>query len=182
MSASTRNIPASSQTVGPYFRIGLQHLIDAVPQVRQNSGVTIRGRVLDSNGAPVTDAMLEVWSPACGTTSSSDAFPLGFRRVGTDLNGTFTIALPRPKPGPLGFEDGLSQAPHFLVLVFARGLLRHLITRLYLDDEPSNALDPVLLSVPGDRRKTLIAHSEQPDIFRWDVILQGIDETVFFAW
>ena len=79
-------------------------------------------------------------------------------------------------------EDGPLQAPHLLVLVFARGLLRHLITRVYFDDESGNASDPVLLSVPAARRDTLIARKNGPDTFRWDVILQGANETVFFAW
>ena len=180
MSAEAKLIPASSQTVGPYFRIGLQHLMDRAPAEPQMNGVTIRGRVLDRDAAPVSDAMLEIWSPACDGPSLADALPHGFRRVGTDIDGEFTVALPRPEPLAIG--GGLSQAPHFLVLVFARGLLRHLITRMYFDDEPANASDPVLLSVSEARRDTLIAHKEGEHVFRWNVVLQGTDETVFFAW
>ena len=74
------------------------------------------------------------------------------------------------------------QAPHMLVLVFARGLLRHLISRVYFEDEDANGSDPVLLTVPRERRSTLIAKSDGENRFRWDVILQGSNETVFFAW
>ena len=84
---------------------------------------------------------------------------------------------------PLGQDDdGTMQAPHLLVLVFARGLLRNLISRVYFDGEPGNLSDPVLLSIPAARRHTLIAQRDEEDLFRWDVRLQGNDETVFFAW
>jgi protocatechuate 3,4-dioxygenase alpha subunit len=79
-------------------------------------------------------------------------------------------------------EDGRAQAPHFLVLVFARGLQRHLISRVYLEGERGNESDPVLQSVPAERRGTLIARRDGTQLYRWDVILQGANETVFFAW
>jgi protocatechuate 3,4-dioxygenase alpha subunit len=179
MSGDVKFIPASSQTVGPYFRIGLQYLIDRAA-AQANGGLIIRGQVLDRDGAPVSDAMLELWSPACDKTSAPEGIPNGFLRVATDVDGAFAIALARPSPVPI--SGGSSQAPHYLVLVFARGLLRQLITRVYLDDEPSNGADPVLLSVPEDRRRTLIARSDETGVFRWDIILQGANETVFFAW
>ncbi len=69
-----------------------------------------------------------------------------------------------------------------LVLIFARGLLRHLISRVYFEGEPANESDPVLLAVPTERRRTLIARRDGPNKFHWDVVLQGADETVFFAW
>ena len=180
MSAEPRFIPAGSQTVGPYFRIGLQYLIDRASEVPQANGIFLQGRVLDRDGAPVPDAMLEFWSATVDRTSPADALPHGFRRVGTDLDGAFSVAI--PKPGAAAIDDELRQAPHWLVLVFARGLLRHLITRVYFDDEPANASDPVLLSVPAERRNTLIARRDRNDSYRWDVILQGSNETVFFAW
>jgi protocatechuate 3,4-dioxygenase alpha subunit len=83
---------------------------------------------------------------------------------------------------PLG--DGRTQAPHFTALVFARGLLRHLITRVYLGDERANESDNVLTGIPEERRKTLIARPDhaRAGLYLWDVILQGPGETVFFAW
>ena len=76
------------------------------------------------------------------------------------------------------------QAPHMLVLVFARGLLRHLISRVYFEDEPANASDPVLMQIPEERRATLIARpiEDRANLYRWDMVLQGTGETVFFAW
>lgn len=179
MSTEAKYIPASSQTVGPFFRIGLERLMECAPNPGADA-VTIQGRVLDRDGAPVADAMLEFWAASCDGTTSSGAFPSGFRRVGTDLDGAFTVILPRPQPLEMG--DGSIQAPHMLVLVFARGLLRHLMTRVYFDFDAANGADPVLLSVPAARRNTLIAHSEGTNSFHWDVILQGNEETVFFAW
>jgi protocatechuate 3,4-dioxygenase alpha subunit len=88
------------------------------------------------------------------------------------------------KPGPVEFGDGRMQAPHMLVLCFARGLLRSLITRVYFAQEPANDADPVLMEIPTERRHTLIAKLDEarPRVFQWDVVLQGTDETVFFAW
>lgn len=179
MSEGAKFIPAGSQTVGPYFRIGLQHLIECGAKPG-GEGIRIQGRVLDRDGAPVSDAMLEAWSPGCEKVNAQQEVPSGFLRIGTDIDGAFTMNLPRPKPVPT--RNGASQAPHFLVLVFARGLLRHLITRVYLDDEHANATDPVLLSVPEERRRTLIAQLDESGVLRWDVILQGTNETVFFVW
>lgn len=179
MSSEASFIPASSQTVGPFFRIGLEHLMDLAPPESANA-ITIHGQVLDRDGAPVPDAMLEFWSAACEGISTAGASPQGFRRGGTDVGGEFCVTMPRPAACEM--KDGSMQAPHLLVLVFARGLLRHLITRVYFDDEAASAADPVLLSVPTARRHTLIAASELPDVFRWNVQLQGTNETVFFAW
>lgn len=174
MSTGTRLIPTSSQTVGPYFRIGLEYLIADAPQADPATAVTVQGRVLDRDSVPVSDAMLEFWSP--GGESKSQSFPPGFRRVATDADGVFAVTMPRP------VEREGQQAPHLLVLVFARGLLRHLISRVYFEDEAANGTDPVLMSVSAERRNTLIARADRPTSFRWDVILQGANETVFFAW
>ena len=172
MSLEPRLIPTGSQTVGPFFRIGLEHLIDSVAPTERAGldAITIRGQVLDRDRAPVVDAMLEFWS-------SSDS---GFARAATDDDGTFCVQMNRPSS--ITSANGETQAPHMLVLVFARGLLRHLISRVYLSGEPRNGTDPVLSAISAERRHTLIAQSENDDSFRWDVILQGEYETVFFAW
>jgi len=171
--------PSSSQTVGPYFRIGLQALIGQAPAIdaRAAERITISGRVLDRDGVPVPDAMLEFWSV---DRAGYEGFPEGFRRAATGIDGNFTVSMHRPAPVDSG--DGRKQAPHMLVLVFARGLLRHLISRVYFEDEPGNPSDPVLLGVPAERRHTLIARRDARNSYRWDVILQGTEETVFFAW
>jgi protocatechuate 3,4-dioxygenase alpha subunit len=172
MSTEPKLIPTGSQTVGPFFRIGLEHLIGSAVSTERVGPVTItiRGQVLDRDRAPVVDAMLEFWS-------ASDS---GFARAATDDDGTFCVQMNRPSSSTSG--DGKNQAPQILVLVFARGLLRHLISRVYFRGEPGNDTDPVLSMIPAERRHTLIAQSEINDSFRWDVILQGEDETVFFAW
>lgn len=180
----------SSQTVGPFFSIGLTPLVTSVvagPDV-PGEHVTIRGRVLDGEGNPVPDAILETWqADATGQyvqrgnaeqISSPSGF-FGFGRVPTDEQGQFTLATIKPGriPGP---GDSL-QAPHLVVLIFMRGLLKHLVTRMYFPGEPGNDEDPILHLVPSERRATLIAQrSEDASVLLWDVILQGVDETVFF--
>ena len=97
--------------------------------------------------------------------------------MATDDQGEFALTIARP------VVESSSDA-HLLVLVFARGLLRHLITRVYLGDEVRKDCDGVLLRVPSDRRDTLIARADvkQAGLYWWDVVLQGTGETVFFAW
>jgi protocatechuate 3,4-dioxygenase alpha subunit len=84
----------------------------------------------------------------------------------------------------VALENGQMQAPHMLVLVFARGLLRHLLTRVYFENEPGNSADTVLQQIPAERRATLLAllENNRTDSYQWDVRLQGQNETVFFAW
>jgi len=181
----SRLIPAGSQTVGPFFSIGLDYLIDRAPVLHADKAgrIEVRGRVLDRDGTPVPDAVLEFWSPRLTvSTPDQDQYPSGFRRTATDINGNFAVAAMRPAAAPL--EDGRMQAPHMLVLVFARGLLRHLLTRVYFENEPGNTADTVLKEIPAERRATLIARLEnhQTNSYQWDVRLQGQDETVFFAW
>ena len=183
MSDNSTRIPASSQTVGPFFRIGLEYLMDRTPISSSGPEATIeiRGRVLDGDGTPVPDAMLEFWSGASvGMSPNGDkaerGIPEGFGRVATDGNGAFAVVIERPA------AEAPSDA-HFLVLVFARGLLRHLITRVYLRDEAKHG-NAVLLEAPPDRRATLIARADekQAGLYWWDIVLQGTNETVFFAW
>src|SRR3954451_7053480 len=135
-------IPASSQTVGPYFRIGLECLCERTPALAVDTPgvIEVRGRVLDRDGAPVTDAMVEFWSASKVANGSQEraanaVVPDGFRRAPTDGDGRFSVLMPRPAALP---DDQHAQAPHIMVLVFARGLLRHLITRVYLGDEQGN--------------------------------------------
>jgi protocatechuate 3,4-dioxygenase alpha subunit len=181
-----RRIPSSSQTVGPFFTIGLKHLIDRTGELDYAGAdvIEIRGRVLDRDGSPVPDAMLEFWN--AGDTggdamvgSREHGIPDGFRRVTTNLEGSFAVRIAKPvsTTGEVG-----EQAPHLMVLVFARGLQRHLISRVYLEGERGNEHDPVLLGVPAERRSTLIAKVYGTESYLWDVILQGDNETVFFAW
>jgi protocatechuate 3,4-dioxygenase alpha subunit len=178
-------IPAGSQTVGPYFRIGLEYLIERTPSLTLDTAgsIELHGRVLDRDGAPVPDAMLEFWSApkVADKFAGEGGFPAGFRRAVTEGDGRFSVVMERPTVGP-GNDRG--HAPHMLVLVFARGLLRHLISRVYFADEQANEGDRVLIAIPEERRATLIARPDESraNLYRWDVILQGTGETVFFAW
>jgi len=192
MEVETSGIPAGSQTVGPYFRIGLEYLLDRTPTMMLEATRTIqlRGRVLDRDGAPVPDAMLEFWSAATvsrdvGMAQELGDFPAGFRRAVTDADGAYSLLMERPSMELQDAEVVHSvQAPHMLVLVYARGLLRHLISRVYLGDEPGNQTDSVLAMISAERRPTLIARPDASgaSLYEWDVILQGPMETVFFAW
>jgi protocatechuate 3,4-dioxygenase, alpha subunit len=181
----------TSQTVGPYFSIGLTRLKQdnlAGPGV-SGERVTIEGRVLDGDGQPVPDALIELWQAnANGKYAHPDDDqnkPLepgftGYGRIPTDDNGKFRFAT--IKPGQVPGPDGKSQAPHIAVSVFARGLLRRLVTRIYFPDEPANAKDFVLNLVEPPRRDTLVAKKipGQVGALEWNVILQGPGETVFF--
>jgi protocatechuate 3,4-dioxygenase alpha subunit len=179
-----------SQTVGPYLRIGFTALVnDAIaPSAAAGEHLTIEGRVTDGDGKPVSDAVLEVWQADDGgtyvhaeeaTRSTAGGFR-GFGRILTDAQGgfRFTTIKPGPVPGP----KGAMQAPHLVVTVFMRGLLKQLLTRIYFPDDPGNAADPILLLVPADRRATLIAKRspQAKAVLQWNLIVQGENETVFF--
>lgn len=185
-----------SQTVGPYFKYGLTpngeyEWSDAftgnllTPDV-SGERIRVEGKVCDGGGAVVVDCMLEIWqADAKGRFSDPQdrrALPnssfKGFGRCGTDTTGGY--AFDTIKPGSVPDPDGKPQAPHILLAVFARGVLLHLYTRIYFDDETSNADDPVLAQVPADRRATLIARKSAGGVYTLDIHLQGEDETVFF--
>lgn len=187
-----------SQTVGPYFAYGLTPeqygydfksiadgaMIDAhAPGQR----IRIEGRVFDGKGELVPDAMIELWQadeqgryahPA--DPRSSNAGFKGFGRMGTGTDPQSRFIFDTIKPGSV---DG-AQAPHINVIVFARGMLLHAYTRIYFSDEAvANASDAVLTTVPEDRRHTLIAEKDAASaglVYRFDIHLQGADETVFF--
>jgi len=185
VSSIEKLVPSGSQTVGPFFRIGLEWMAERAPLLGEGAEgrIEIRGRVIDRDGAPVPDALLEFWCSGGGQCDDSgDGWPRGFARAATDLEGNFAVVTMKPKP--VGFGDGSMQAPHMLVLVFARGLLRHLITRVYFEGEAGISSDPVLEGIAQERRGTLVARrvSEVAGSYRWDVVLQGEQETVFFAW
>ena len=162
--------PTPSQTVGPFFGFALPFPLDAdAVDPGDPRALRIEGQVLDGAGDPVPDALVEAWQ--------TDAFA----RCRTDAEGAFHFVL--LKPGQLTAPDGRAQAPHLNVTVFARGLLRQLVTRLYFpDEEAANAVDPVLNLVEDPKaRSTLVAASDGPSKLRFDVHLQGDRETVFFA-
>ena len=180
-----------SQTVGPFFSFSLlatpqSHLVPADTP----DAVRIEGRVLDGEGAPVSDAMIEIWQagrsgryphPADARADLTlDPGFTGFGRCGTDDEGRYSFVT--VKPGPVPGPAGRMQAPHLEVSVFARGLLQRLVTRMYFPDEAeANSADPVLGSIDDpDARATLVAEPVDGAL-RFDIRLQGPGETVFFA-
>ncbi|HWQ14778.1 MAG TPA: protocatechuate 3,4-dioxygenase subunit alpha [Roseiflexaceae bacterium] len=191
---STPYPPSASQTVGPFFHDCLlrEDASINVLTTPETAGERIRveGRVLDGAGAGVPDALVEIWQansygryrhPADTRDLPLDPAFTGFGRSGTDAAGRFWFETVRP--GPVPFDGVTMQAPHICVAVFGRGLLNHLYTRLYFADEPANAADPILLRVPAGRRATLLAAREERDgraLYRFDIVLQGAGETVFF--
>ena len=184
----------SSQTVGPFFAPALLRQ-DAVRHVlvepeTVGERIRIEGHVLDGDRLPVPDALVEIWQAnAHGRYHHSrdqgpaplDPSFVGFGRSGTENEGLYWFET--IKPGPVPFDAERRQAPHVCVTVFSRGLLNHLVTRLYFADEPLNASDPVLLCVPEHQRATLLAARQQEGahvVYRFDIVLQGEGETVFF--
>jgi protocatechuate 3,4-dioxygenase, alpha subunit len=188
-----------SQTVGPFFKYGLTpdgqydwndaFSSNLVTADISGDRIRVEGRVFDGDGQPVSDAMLEIWQADAqgrfADPKDQRALPnakfRGFGRCGTDGNGDY--AFDTIKPGSVPDPDGKPQAPHILLAVFGRGMLMHLYTRIYFGGEAANAADPILALVPADRRATLIASREPGNgnaVYRFDIRLQGDNETVFF--
>jgi protocatechuate 3,4-dioxygenase, alpha subunit len=182
-----------SQTIGPFFhpallREGAGGNVLVQPET-EGERIRIEGQVLDGEGTPVNDASVEVWQanhhgryhhPADNRDLPLDPSFTGYGRAATDDEGRFWFET--IKPGVVPFDDTRSQAPHICLTVFARGLLNHVVTRLYFEDDPATANDPVLQLVPKDRRTTLIARRDEAGeavVYRLAIRLQGTDETVF---
>ena len=196
-----------SQTVGPFFAYGLapkgrcqwdpngsyswKETVGDNLVTADASGTKIRveGRITDGDGAPINDAMLEIWQadgqgryahPRDARVRPNSKFR-GFGRSATDKDGVYSFDT--IKPGAVPGPDDKPQAPHIVFCIFSRGMLRQIYTRLYFADEAANAGDPILNLVPADRRGTLVAHkSVRGDlpVYRFDIRVQGENETVFF--
>lgn len=154
----------ASQTVGPYYTIGLcSRPEDELADRRDPGAVQLVGQLVDGQGAPINDGLVELWDAAGGR----------WGRSGTDADGRFAFVVTKPAAMP-------GQAPRFDMFVFARGLLRHQLTRIYFPDEPeANAGDPVLSSLGEADRATLLAEQDDGSL-RFDIRMQGERATVFF--
>lgn len=179
------------QTVGPYYRLGLEPLYHTqiAPPEAKGERITVTGTVFDGLGNPVSNAVLELWqADADGIydhaedprRDAHDAAFHGWGRVPTDAQGRFSFST--IKPGRVPGLKGAAQAPHLVALVFMRGLLKAAPTRIYFSDEASNGEDGILALVPEARRETLVARQTAPGQYAWDVKMQGERETVFFSY
>jgi protocatechuate 3,4-dioxygenase alpha subunit len=180
---------SGNQTVGPYLHIGLDWLTtrDIAGKSIKGERVAIAGRLIDGNGNGVNDGLVEIWQANAAGKYAHPEDPQkkpiekgwrGFGRIPTDAKGgfRFTTIKPGRVPGP---GEGL-QAPHLVIAVFMRGMLKHLATRVYFPDEAAaNAEDAILKLVPAARRSTLIAKAKGKTL-EWNIVLQGKNETVFF--
>ena len=184
--------PSPSQTVGPYFHLGCTHMrsvsCPAGPKA-QGERVRLICRLLDRDGVPVNDSMIEIWQadsegkyhhPDDPQDKEADPNCPGFGRLATSENGVNVFET--IKPGRVPGSNGTFQAPHMNVSVFARGIMKRLATRIYFAGDPANHEDPVLALVPKERRDTLMARPDPHTGTDWyfDIHLCGEDETVFF--
>jgi protocatechuate 3,4-dioxygenase, alpha subunit len=182
-----------SQTVGPFFSFGLlrggENVL--VSDATKGERVRIEGTVFDGENQPVPDALIEIWQanshgryhhPEDKQEKPLDPEFRGFGRCGTDEKGVYWFET--IKPGPVPGPDDSAQAPHINVIVFARGMLLHVFTRIYFADAPENRSDPILSRIEDpERRATLLARREPTGgkiLYRFDIYLQGRNETVFF--
>lgn len=175
--------PTPGQTIGPFYGQALPYERDneLVPAGRADA-MRLHGDVLDGSGAPIPDAMVEIWQadasgqvPQVGGSIRRDGWTFtGWGRCSTDDTGHYSFSTLLPGPT----ENGA--APFFAVVVFARGLLDRLFTRIYLPGHEANERDPLLASLPAQEAATLIAESD-PQGLRFDIRLQGERETVFLA-
>jgi protocatechuate 3,4-dioxygenase, alpha subunit len=182
-----------SQTVGPFFSIGMIRGGENILTADRTKGqrIIISGQVTDGDGQPIPDAVIEIWQadaqghfnhPSDANHAKADPAFLGFGRAATNAEGGYWFKT--IKPGPVAWDEQSNQAPHVNVRVFARGMLMHALTRLYFSDEPANNTDYVLNSLPEpERRQTLIATFQPSDdlpCYCFNIRLQGEGETVFF--
>jgi protocatechuate 3,4-dioxygenase alpha subunit len=178
-------------TVGPFFKVMLLDRPEGsdtlvTPDTR-GQRITVEGRLTDGAGRPVLDGLIEIWQadaegcyrhPEDRRHAAADPAFTGFGRVSTGVDGTYAFHTIRP--GAVAGPDGGTQAPHMLVSVLARGIMTRCWTRLYFEDEALNATDRILALVPEARRDTLLARPTADGHYRFDVVLQGDRETVFF--
>lgn len=188
-----RLVASAHQTAGPYWHLvdfpewadTTRHFADNLPEGGQR--ITVTGVVRDGTGAPVTDALVEIWhADPAGRYPDQNGDPTAFQgygRCATDKEGRFRFVTLKPGPVPVGPHAGANamQAPHMAVALFARGLLQHLSTRLYFEGEALNETDPVLRAVPEARRGTMIAKPAGNGAWTLDLRLQGEGETVWMA-
>jgi protocatechuate 3,4-dioxygenase alpha subunit len=195
MTMSAKLIPSATQTAGPFFHFGLLQPTWSdltAGGTAKGEKIKLEGRLTDGDGAPLPDAIVEIWQanaagkydhPEDAQGKPVDPDFRGFGRAFTDKDGVFRFTT--VKPGSVPGRGNALQAPHIAVSIAARGLLHHLFTRVYFPGESLNKTDPVLSSIEDAAlQKTLVAtpngKSGDMPVFRFDIVLQGKNETVFF--
>lgn len=163
-----------SQTIGPFSHEAWQWAVDLCAADRLQTrapAIVIHGSIVDGDGVPINDAQIEAWQPAAAAAESAQAIP-GFRRVPSDDAGNFRLPLSRCAQAP--------GEPLAYVTVFARGLVKHQFTAVFLEDDIHLAQSAILDQVPAVRRATLLATQAGDGQYTWRIRMQGPQETVFF--
>jgi protocatechuate 3,4-dioxygenase alpha subunit len=172
---TTMSTITTSQTIGPFSHEAWHWAVEATAAATLASSaptVTITGTVYDGAGVPVNDAQVEAWLPHAAAAEAAQAVP-GFRRLPTDEEGKFSLRVSLGGSAPAG-------EPAAYITLFARGLVKHQFTAVFLDDDGNVARSELLDQVPEERRDTLIARQTAPGQYQWDIRMQGDRETVFF--
>lgn len=165
----------TSQTIGPFSHEAWQWAVDASTPARLETSaptILVSGAIYDGKGNPIDDAQIEAWSPDGAAAESSQPIP-GFRRVPSGVAGEFALRLSLPEAATRG-------EPVMYVTVFARGLLKHQFTAVFLEDDTGLAQSAILNQVPEARRATLLARKLDEGRYQWDIRMQGEQETAFF--
>lgn len=165
----------TSQTIGPFSHEAWQWAVDAcIPGKLKTTGETVlvTGNIYDGDGAPVNDAQIEAWTPESAALEPEQLIP-GFRRVPSGAEGEFSLRVSLPQPATRG-------EPLMYVTVFARGLVLHQFTAVFLEHDAGLADSAILNQVPEARRATLLARRTGDGQYHWDIRMQGEAETVFF--
>ena len=165
----------TSQTIGPFSHEAWQWAVDAsaAGQLETTAAtITISGAIYDGDGVPVNDAQIEAWQPAAAGAEAAQALP-GFRRVPSGDQGEFSLRLSQCAAPASG-------APATFITVFARGLVKHQFSAVFLEDDTGLAQSEILQQVPAERRATLIARKTAPGVYHWDIWMQSDKETAFF--
>lgn len=178
--------PTPSQTVGPYFTLGMKLGNVIAREDTEGERIRIEGNVFDGDGDPIFNVLIELWQanahgrynhPHDQRDVPLDPNFIGFGRTDTDPHGHYEFRT--VKPGPVPFQGDEMQAPHVVLLIHASGVFYPLMTRMYFADDPRTESDPVLQLVPQGRRRTLLARPEERDgekVYRFDIVLRGESE------
>lgn len=173
MSNTSKHPITTSQTIGPFPHEAWKWATDLTATVTSDAPqIVIEGAMYDGDGLPINDAWVETWMPDSAPAESAQAIP-GYRRVPTNDEGGFRLQISMPQAATTG-------RPVAYVTVFARGLVKHQFSAIFLEDDAGLPQSAILEQVPSNRRSTLLARKQADGSYRWDIHLQGEQETVFF--